>query len=200
MGYGLSYESKSQIALLSVDSGLENSELASTGQFYTKGAVVAPWKLFLISGDLEKQIAGFPTSVGGLIISKTDHLAQEDALRIHWTLGDETRYSPSEDGDYFRISTDQPDNMTRQSNGAMKLAFNAKSFSASNEKIQIGQCDISLDCNQTLEIEINNEWTEYMISLKDFENLGIDMSSITSSILIKAKPGVEIGISNIRLE
>jgi len=26
------------------------------------------------------------------------------------------------------------------------------------------------------------------------------MSSITSSILIKAKPGVEIGISNIRLE
>ena len=200
LGYGLSYESKSQIALLSVDSGLENSELASTGQFYTKGAVVAPWKLFLISGDLEKQIAGFPTSVGGLIISKTDHLAQEDALRIHWTLGDETRYSPSEDGDYFRISTDQPDNMTRQSNGAMKLAFNAKSFSASNEKIQIGQCDISLDCNQTLEIEINNEWTEYMISLKDFENLGIDMSSITSSILIKAKPGVEIGISNIRLE
>ena len=90
--------------------------------------------------------------------------------------------------------------MTRQSNGAMKLAFNAKSFSASNEKIQIGQCDISLDCNQTLEIEINNEWTEYMISLKDFENLGIDMSSITSSILIKAKLGVEIGISNIRLE
>ena len=147
-----------------------------------------------------KQIASFPTSVGGLIISKTDHLAQEDALRIHWTLGDETRYSPAEDGDYFRISTDQPDNMTRQSNGAMKLAFNAKSFSASNEKIQIGQCDINLDCNQTLEIEINNEWTEYMISLKDFENLGIDMSSITSSILIKAKLGVEIGISNIRLE
>ena len=200
LGYGLSYESKSQINLVAVDSGLENSDLASTGQFYNKGAVVDPWKLFLISGVLEKQIASFPTSVGGLIISKTDHLAQEDALRIHWTSGDETRYSPAEDGDYFRISTDQPDNMTRQSNGAMKLAFNAKSFSASNEKIQIGQCDVNLDCNQTLEIEINNEWREYMISLKDFENLGIDMSSITSSILIKAKPGVEIGISNIRLE
>ena len=42
-----------------------------------------PWKLWLISGDLEKQIASFPTSVGGLIISKTDHLAQEDALRIN---------------------------------------------------------------------------------------------------------------------
>ena len=68
------------------------------------------------------------------------------------------------------------------------------------KKIQIGQCDITLDCNQTLEIEINNEWTEYMISLKDFESLGIDMSSITSSIIIKANSGVDIGISNIRLE
>ena len=200
LGYGLSYDSNLIVDSLPEDSGLEDSGLASTGQFYSKGAVVPPWKLWLISGDLEKQIASFPTSVGGLIISKTDHLAQEDALRINWTMGEETRYSPSDDGDYFRISTDQPDNMTRQSNGAMKLAFNAKSFSASNEKIQIGQCDINLDCNQTLEIEINNEWTEYMISLKDFENLGIDMSSITSSILIKAKPGVEIGISNIRLE
>ncbi|GIS00777.1 MAG: hypothetical protein CM15mP102_15970 [Flavobacteriales bacterium] len=43
-------------------------------------------------------------------------------------------------------------------------------------------------------------WTEYLISLKDFENLGIDMSNIISSILIKSKPGVDIGISNIRLE
>ncbi|GIS00776.1 MAG: hypothetical protein CM15mP102_15960 [Flavobacteriales bacterium] len=55
-------------------------------------------------------------------------MAQEDALRINWTTGEETRYSPSDDGDYFRISSEQPDNMTRQSNGAMKLAFNAKSF------------------------------------------------------------------------
>ena len=200
LGYGLSYDSNLIVDSLPEDSGLEDSGLASTGQFYSKGAVVPPWKLWLISGDLEKQIASFPTSVGGLIISKTDHLAQEDALRINWTMGEETRYSPSDDGDYFRISTEQPDNMTRQSNGAMKLAFNAKSFSGSTEVIRVGQCDTTLICNKTLEIEINNEWTEYLISLKDFENLGIDMSSITSSMLIKAKPGVNIGISNIRLE
>ena len=200
LGYGLSYDNNLTVDLLPEDSGIENSGLASTGQFYSKGAVVPPWKLWLISGDLEKQIASFPTSVGGLIISKTDHLAQEDALRISWTTGEETRYSPSDDGDYFRISSEQPDNMTRQSNGAMKLAFNAKSFSGPDEVIKIGQCDIKLDCNKTLEIEINSEWTEYLISLKDFENLGIDMSNIISSIFIKANPGVDIGISNIRLE
>ena len=101
LGYGLTYESNDQLALLSENSGLENSEIASTGIYFSKGASVPPWDLWLISGELEKQIASFPTSVGGLIVSKTDHLAQEDALRINWTLGDETRYQPSNQGDYF---------------------------------------------------------------------------------------------------
>ena len=39
-----------------------------------------------------------------------------------------------------------------------------------------------------------------MISLKDFENLGIEMSNITSAFLVKAMPGTDIGLSNIRLE
>ena len=200
LGYGLTYESNDQLALLSENSGLENSEIASTGIYFSKGASVPPWDLWLISGELEKQIASFPSSVGGLIVSKTDHLAQEDALRINWTLGDETRYQPSNEGDYFRISSIEPDNMTRQSNGAMKLAFYAKSFSGSTETIKIGQCDNQSDCDNTLELEISNDWKEYMISLKDFENLGIDMSNITSAFLVKAKAGTDIGLSNIRLE
>ena len=200
LGYGLTYESNDQLALLSENSGLENSDIASTGIYFSKGASVPPWDLWLISGELEKQVASFPTSVGGLIVSKTDHLAQEDALRINWTQGDETRYQPSNEGDYFRISSIEPDNMTRQSNGAMKLAFFAKSYSGLTETIKIGQCDNEIECDNTLELEVSNDWKEYMISLKDFENLGIDMSNITSAFLVKAKSGKDIGLSNIRLE
>ena len=200
LGYGLTYESNDQLALLSENSGLENSDIASTGIYFSKGASVPPWDLWLISGELEKQVASFPTSVGGLIVSKTDHLAQEDALRINWTQGDETRYQPSNEGDYFRISSIEPDNMTRQSNGAMKLAFFAKSYSGLTETIKIGQCDNEIECDKTIELEVSNDWKEYMISLKDFENLGIDMSNITSAFLVKAKSGTDIGLSNIRLE
>ena len=200
LGYGLTYESNDQLALLSENSGLDNSDIASTGIYFSKGASVPPWDLWLISGELEKQIASFPTSVGGLIVSKTDHLAQEDALRINWTQGDETRYQPSNEGDYFRISSIEPDNMTRQSNGAMKLAFFAKSYSGLTETIKIGQCDNEIECDNTIELEVSNDWKEYMISLKDFENLGIDMSNITSAFLVKAKSGTDIGLSNIRLE
>ena len=200
LGYGLTYKSNDQIALLSENSGLENSGVVSTGVYFTKGAPVSPWDIWLVSGDLTKQIASFPTSVGGLIVSKTDHLAQEDALRINWTQGDETRYQPSNEGDYFRISSIDPDNITRQSNGAMKLAFNAKSYSGSTQTINIGQCDNQIDCNKTIELEVSNDWKEYMISLKDFENLGIDMSNITSAFLVKGKVGTDIGLSDIRLE
>ena len=200
LGYGLTYKSNKQIASLSENSGLENSDVASTGVYFSKGAPVSPWDLWLISGELEKQIASFPTSVGGLIVSKTDHLAQEDALRINWTQGDETRYQPSNQGDYFRISTVEPDDISRQSNGAMKLAFYAKSFSGPKETIRIGQCDNQINCDKTLELEISNDWKEYMISLKDFENLGIEMSNITSAFLVKAESGIDIGLSNIRLE
>ncbi len=191
IGYGLSYTSTDQIDFLSENSGLENSEIASTGEYFNKGDVVAPWDIWLISGKLEKQIASFPSSVGGLIISKTDHMAQEDALRINWT---------KSDGDYFRISSVKPNDLTRQSNGAMKLAFNAKSFTGSDSTLQIGQCDDSFNCNKTLEIKISVEWKEYLIPLSNFEELGIDMSKIISSILIKAEAGVDIGLSNVRLE
>ena len=191
IGYGLSYTSTDQIDFLSENSGLENSEIASTGEYFNKGDVVAPWDIWLISGKLEKQIASFPSSVGGLIISKTDHMAQEDALRINWT---------KSDGDYFRISSVKPNDLTRQSNGAMKLAFNSKSFTGSDSTLQIGQCDDSFNCDKTLEIKISSEWQEYLIPLSNFEELGIDMSKIISSILIKAEAGVDIGLSNVRLE
>ena len=191
IGYGLSFTSINQIDFLSENSGLENSEIASTGEYFNKGDVVAPWDIWLISGKLEKQIASFPSSVGGLIISKTDHMAQEDALRINWT---------KSDGDYFRISSVKPNDLTRQSNGAMKLAFNAKSFTGSDSTLQIGQCDDSFNCDKTLEIKISGEWKEYLIPLSNFEELGIDMSKIISSILIKAEAGVDIGLSNVRLE
>ena len=190
-GYGLSYDSRENISLLSEKSGLENNNVVSTGQFFNKGDAVAPWGLWLISDDLFKQIASFPTSYGGLIISKTDHMAQEDAIRINWTRSDE---------DYFRISSSNSNDMSRQSNGAMELTFNAKSYTNSDAIVQIGQCDNSSNCDNTIEIKIIGDWREYRISLSCFEKLGVDMTKITSALLIKGEKGVDIGLSDVRLE
>ncbi|GAB1308523.1 exo 1,3/1,4-beta-D-glucan glucohydrolase [Urechidicola sp. KH5] len=191
-GYGLNYTSTEAVPAFSEVSGLENSEVASTGKFFKKGTAVAPWGLWLSTGDLVKQIASFPTSVGGLIISKTDHLAQEDALRLNWT---------KSDGDQMRISTANTTDMARQSNGAMELTFNAKSFTGKNTTIQVGMCDISGSCDKTLDIVIDaNEWKEYRISLSCFEKLGVDMTQISTALTLNANSGTDIGLSNVRLE
>lgn len=192
LGYGLSYNTTEAVNQLSEKSGLENSAVASTGEFFSKGAPVAPWGLWLSSGDLIKQIASFPTSVGGLIISKTDYQAQEDALRIKWTKSDH---------DQMRVSTAEPSDMSRQANGAMELTFSAKSFKSNDAVVQIGMCGLDSSCDQTLDISIaTNDWREYRISLSCFANLGVDMTKISSALMITAGEGVDIGLSNIRLE
>jgi beta-glucosidase len=90
--------------------------------------------------------------------------------------------------------------MARQSNGAMELTFNAKSFTGSDTVVQIGQCDASATCDNTLDITISGDWNEYRISLSCFEKLGVDMTNITSALVIKARKGVDIGLGNVRLE
>ncbi len=193
LGYGLTYQSSETVDQLSEESGLESSEIASTGNFFSKGAAVAPWALWLKSGDLIKQIGSFPTSVGGLIVSKTDHEAQEDALRIKWT---------RPDYDQVRVSTATPSDMSRQTNGAMELTFSAKSFKGDSATVKIGLgCDQESNCDQTLDINIEpNEWKEYRISLSCFANLGVDMSKVSTALMVTAGEGVDIGLSTIRLE
>ncbi|MFT4760831.1 MAG: beta-glucosidase [Saprospiraceae bacterium] len=191
LGYGLTYKKDTLVGQLSEDAGLGNIEVVSTGNFFNKGTSVKPWNLWLHTGDLNKQIGSFPTSVGGLIVSKTDHMAQEDALRINWTLSD---------NDQLSLSTASPSDMSRQANGAVELTFSAKSFTAKEATVKIGMCNQGVACDKTLDIKIAaNAWQEYRISLSCFADLGVDMRKVETAFMVMAGKGVDIGLSNIRL-
>jgi len=192
LGYGLTFKDDVVVDQLSEDAGLENIDVVSTGVFFSKGVSIAPWNLWLKTGDLNKQIGSFPTSVGGLIVSKTDHTSQEDALRINWT---QPNY------DQLIVSAASPSNMIRQTNGAMELTFSAKSFKANSATLKIGMCSQGAVCDKTINIIISSdEWIEYRISLSCFADLGVDMSKISNAFMVTAAEGVDIGLSNIRLE
>ena len=193
LGYGLTFRSDTDLEELSEISGLENTGVANTDKFYENGLAVAPWGLWLKSGDLVKQIASFPTSVGGLIVSKTDHNAQEDALRINWTKGDY---------DEVRISSGTSADMARQANGGLELTFSARSFTDAEADMNIGMgCGTEESCDQALNIKIApGEWQEYRLSLSCFAELGVDMTQIRTALMLTAGEGVEIGISDVRLE
>lgn len=189
LGYGLSYKSTKNMAKLPEISGLENSGVTSTGVFFEKGTPVAPWGLWLSTANLIKQVASYPTSVGGLIISKTDYKAQEDALRIQWTRSG---------SDQMRIRTASTTDMASDTKS---LTFSAKSFKGKNAVVKISMCGEDSLCNQTIEVAItSNDWKEYSINLSCFAKLGIDMAKIKAAFVITANKGIDIGLSNIRLE
>ena len=190
LGFGLTYNNKKLTQKLSEDSGLGKVEVASNGQFYEKGIAVEPWGLWGYSDDLNKQIASYPTSFGALIVSKTDHLAQEDALRLKWI---------NTANDQFRISTASTDDMSRQSNGAMELAFSAKSFNKTAAMVKLAICDEASNCDKALDIKIEGDWSEYRISLSCFADMGVDMTKIKTALMLKGANNTDIGIGNIRL-
>ena len=192
LGYGLTYGDDGAVAKLSEVSGLEGGQVASTGVFYAKGAPVAPWDLWLASGDLVKQIASFPTSVGGLIVSKTDYEAQEDALRIKIT---------RTDGDQVRITTQEPTDVSREANGAMELTFAAKSFTGEPATLRVGMCAEGAACDRFLDVSIAaGDWREYRLSLSCFGDLGVDLTRVASALVLTGSAGTEVGLGAVRLE
>ena len=191
LAYGLNYDSKTELKQLSEDSGLNLNEVESTGVFYAKGNSVAPWKILLSSYDMSKEVGSYPTSINGLLVNKTDHQSQEDALRIQWT---------ASESDYLQFTCDMPSDFSRQSNAGLELAFSAKSFKAGPCQVNIGMCDSS-HCENLEPITIESgTWKEYRISLSCFDNVGITMSDIVTALRISADKGVDAGINNIRLE
>jgi beta-glucosidase len=80
----------------------------------------------------------------------------------------------------------------------MELSFSAKSFSGTTT-IQVGQCDENANCDATLPVELDSDWYEFSVSLSCFDDLGVDMSSISSAFVIKSETMADIGIANIGL-
>ena len=191
LAYGLTYGSNTEVGKLSEDSGLNLNEAESTGVFFTKGANVEPWKIMLSSYDMLKEVGSYPTSITGLLVNKTDHLGQEDAIRMQWTISD---------SDHLQFNCNKPNDFSRQSNAGLEIAFSAKSYVAQNGLVKIGMCDSKI-CKNLEPISIKSgNWQEYRISLSCFKNEGVIMTDIITAFKISANKGCDIGISNIRLE
>ena len=191
LAYGLNYGSNEKVGKLSEDSGLNLNVVESSGVFFEKGASEEPWEIVLSSDEMLKEVGSFPTSISGLLVNKTDHLGQEDALRIQWTISN---------SDHLQFNCNKPNDFSRQSNAGLEIAFSAKSFESENGLIKIGMCDSKICKNLEPIVIKKGNWQEYRISLSCFKDAGVDMTDIITAFRVSADKGVDVGISNIRLE
>ncbi|MEM5518124.1 glycoside hydrolase family 3 N-terminal domain-containing protein [Henriciella sp. AS95] len=187
LGYGLSYDDDGTVGPLSEDSGIDESERGDKGVFLTNGAASVPWGL-MINGT---QVDAFPFTLENVEVSSIDHTAQEDALQIGWS-------GPG----VFAIGSYGQD-FSRESNGALELAFNAVSRGGP-ASLEVGMgCDAGEgndeDCAAFLPVELTSEWQEIRLSLSCFADRGVNMESLDRPLILMGTPGQTVGISEVRL-
>lgn len=183
-GYGLGYGDDGNLAELSEDSGLADGTATSKGLFFSKGDLPAPWELIRYGSP----VTAVPFESAGLIVTAYDRSAQEDSLKVDFKTGEED----------FIIASSYPVDLSRESNGAMELVFEAQSLSG-NGQFSVGMgCD-NADCDRYLPVSLTAEWSEVRLSLSCFADSGVEMGNIKRALMIDADAGQSIAISEVRL-
>lgn len=184
-GYGLSYGDDGNLGELSEDSGLEEGTSANKSVFFSKGDLPAPWEIIRYGSP----VTALPFESAGLIVSPLDRAAQEDSLKIDFKTGEEN----------FVIASSYPVDLARESNGAMELVFMARSLEGDGA-IEVGMgCDAA-DCDAFLSATLTEDWSEVRFSLSCFADQGVSMNIIKRPLILSAKAGQSIGLSEVRLD
>ncbi len=190
-GYGLGLSDQVEIAALPEESGIDASASASGDVFFAGGQAPNPWSLYGVVAGTQTRLNSSNWDGGALKFAGLDRFAQEDSLRIDWT-------DPQA---YVRFATHDPVDFSRQSNGAMELAFFVRNLGDEPATLRFAMgCDEGEDCAAGLSVTVDDpEWREVRLSLACFADLGADLSALSTGLVIRSDRPSSIGISDIRL-
>jgi len=192
-GYGLGYSDRKNLEVLDETSGVTGAAAGSVNVAYSAGQTRQPWSLYAMVDGTPTRMTNNSWDGGKIKLMGTDYLAQEDSLRIDWR----------EAGPELFFSTQERVDLSRQSNGAMELAFSVKSFDGP-AKLNISMaCSESDTCKGSGGVPLTvegSEWSEVRIGLSCFEDRGVDMSNIQEFMRVETQAPASIGLSSIRLE
>lgn len=187
IGYGLNYSDKSNVPELEENSGIDASESGPKGNFFSKGAVQAPWSLRISRTPIES----LPFQRDGIKIRASDYKSQEDSIKLEWTDSETV----------FSIQSGYAVDFSRESNGAMELAFDAK-LSSGEPTVLIGTgCQNSDTCEASVPLTLSSDgWQGYRLSLRCFADKGVNMETLNTAMSIRGSIGNVIDLTNVRIE
>lgn len=203
LGYGLSYSIKpedprseifaSSIGLqqLSEDSGLSADQMGQENHIFRQGGTLTPWKAYLVSNSEGGAIFnGVVANITGLTVTRTDHLAQEDAIAV--------KVGKSGVGLQFVPDGESMD-WSAQLDDGYALAFAFKSLE--NTYLSVGiECSSDLECSSAQRLRLPaGDWREVKVPLSCLSS-GVDFANIQSGVLFSTDGMSEFSLSEIRLE
>ncbi|MDY7098561.1 MAG: exo 1,3/1,4-beta-D-glucan glucohydrolase [Pseudomonadota bacterium] len=190
-GYGMGFSSKSTLARLSEDPGIDTDANASADVLFAGGKSPNPWSLYGVVKGTQTRMNSSSWDGGDLVFSGMDRAAQEDSLRLDWR-------DPSA---YVRIASHAPVDFSRQSNGAMELAFFVRNLGDAPASLRVALgCETMEACGGGLSVKaVSTEWREVRLSLSCFAEAGANLEAISTGLLLASDDKASIGISDIRL-
>ncbi len=190
LGFGRSYDDTSPLGVLPEDSGIAPAMLRERGAVFVRGKTAEPWRAYLVSPDGDAALLnGTSANTQGLSAVRVDHLAQEDALALTWR---------AEGASLAFLPEGEAQDWSREANGAMELGFAVRAASDTELVVAMG-CTMDGPCADQVTIRVPaSDWREVRLALSCFQP-EVDFTALPGAITLRAGPGSEIGLANVRL-
>ncbi len=188
LGYGLSYGDDGELDELSEESGLAGMQAEANGAVFQRGGTLSPWNAFLVAGSEGVIFNGTGANLDALTGTRTDHLAQEDAISLRF-VDDGAALVFMPEGRSVDWSGEAADGMA--------LGFAVKTDAITPLTLAMGCEAGSCATSQTLSLE-PGDWREVAVPLSCFAG-SVDLSDIRQGISFSAPAGTLLALADIRL-
>ena len=196
LGQGLSYGDESILS----DSLSEVSAAApsSEANIIFSGSSQEPWLAYVgDASDWHRQISGTQGSSpqGGLSVVTVDGLVQEDSRKLTWTGGHESQF-------YWQAASPADLTDLKSKNGALMMEFKVDQhpMGVVTQRMDCGwPCSGAIDMTEFFKSVPEGQLSRIGISLQCFDKLGVDLSKVTSPMVLVSEEPFVLTIRDVRI-
>ena len=196
LGQGLSYGDDSILS----DSLSEVSAAApsSEANVVFSGSSQEPWLAYVgDASDWHRQISGSQGSSpqGGLSVVTVDGLVQEDSRKLTWTGGHESQF-------YWQAASPADLTDLKSKNGALMMEFKVDQhpMGVVTQRMDCGwPCSGAIDMTEFFKSVPEGQLSRVGISLQCFDKLGVDLSKVTSPLVLVSEEAFVLTIRDVRI-
>lgn len=194
LGYGLKTTSKTPLAKLSEDPGIKE-QVQSSDVFFDRGVPSASWSLVIFGGQEDQtRITTVPAKAAGgrVVVTSTDHQVQEGARRFEFDGSGPATVA---------LSTFEPIDLTRETNGDVMLLLTTRLDAAPNGPISLGMrcganCSGQIDLGKLSQVKLG-AWQTVGVPLKCFAKAGVDMGRIDAPFVLTTSAKVTFSLARV---
>ena len=190
-GYGLTYQSPRTAWVTLSETG---GDARDARVYFAKGVPASSWSLVLGNIDRadEKRITSVPAdAIGGRAkVTATDAAVQEGARRVQVSSG----------GAALAVSSHDPINVSRETNGDVLVLFTVKVDKAPASTALALRCDgPKCGARVPVKLQANGKYVRYGVPPKRFAAKGGDMSKVTAPFSLETTGPADYSLSEVRL-